>query len=71
MNGATEDGRSMPPARPQAAIAPLRFVCASTLASVIEPTESTPAAQRSLPIGLPFSESSARSMISAAPRFFR
>ena len=40
INGATEIGKSMPPARPQAATAPPWLVVASTLASVVETTES-------------------------------
>ena len=61
----------MPPARPQAAMAPPYFVIDSTLASVVEPTVSTPAAQRSLASGRTGPESSLRSRISAAPRPFR
>ena len=71
MNGATEVGRSMPCASPQAATAPSALVMASTLASVVDPTASIPAAQRSLPSGLPGFDSSARSRISAAPSPFR
>ena len=52
INGATEDGRSMPAARPQAAMAPPYFVIESRLASVVEPTLSTPPAQRSFASGL-------------------
>src|SRR5437660_1333068 len=48
INGATEDGRSIPAARPQAAIAPPYFVIDSRLASVVEPTLSTPPAQMGL-----------------------
>ena len=51
MNGATLPGRSMPPASPQAATAPPYFVIDSRLASVVEPTESMPPAQRSLASG--------------------
>ncbi|TMJ92140.1 MAG: hypothetical protein E6G76_01280 [Alphaproteobacteria bacterium] len=46
INGATEIGKSMPPAHPQAVTAPPWRVVASTLVSVIEPTESTASAQR-------------------------
>ena len=53
MNGATLPGRSMPPASPQAATAPPYLVIDSRLASVVEPTESMPPAQRSLASGLP------------------
>src|ERR1051325_10526288 len=53
MNGATLPGRSMPPARPQAAMAPPYFVIDNALASVAEPTESMPPAQRSLASGPP------------------
>jgi hypothetical protein len=45
INGATEIGKSMPPARPQAATAPPWRVVASTLASVVETTVSTAPAQ--------------------------
>ena len=48
MKGATEVGRSMPAALPQAATAPPAFVMAMTLARMVEPTVSTPPAQRSL-----------------------
>jgi hypothetical protein len=41
INGATEIGKSMPPARPQAATAPPWRVVASTLASAVDPTETT------------------------------
>ena len=51
MNGATVVGKSMPPASPQAAIAPSDFIIESALASVLEPTESMPPAQRSLASG--------------------
>jgi len=61
----------MPPARPQAATAPPYFVIDSALASVVEPTESMPPAQRSLASGLPGAESSARPMISVAPSDLR
>src|ERR1700712_5567410 len=68
MKGATEAGRSMPCARPQAAIAPSARVIARRLARVAEPTASIPAAQRSLARGRGVPDRSARSMISAAPR---
>src|SRR5215207_3763962 len=71
MNGATEVGRSMPPASPQAAIAPRYFVIERRFASVVEPTASMPAAQRSLASGFAAPESSLRSTISAAPRSLR
>src|SRR5581483_9591629 len=71
MNGATEEGRSIPCARPQAAIAPPYLVMEMTFASVAEPTLSMPAPQRSLPSGFAGAESSARSRISAAPSDFR
>jgi len=45
INGATEIGKSMPPAHPQAASAPPWRTVANTLVSVIEPTESTASAQ--------------------------
>ena len=48
MKGATEVGRSMPAALPQAATAPPAFVMAMTLARMVEPTVSTAPAQRSL-----------------------
>src|SRR6202007_3354966 len=70
INGATEDGRSMPAARPQAAMAPPYFVIESRLASVVEPTLSTPPAQRSLANGLEGPDSSLRSITSAAPSAF-
>ena len=53
MNGATEVGKSIPPASPQAATAPPYRVIDSTLASVVEPTASMPPAQRSLLSGRP------------------
>src|SRR6266567_7049297 len=71
MNGATEPGRSMPPANPHAATAPPYRVMESTLASVVEPTLSMPPAQRSLPSDLGVPASSARSMIYAAPSPWR
>ena len=46
INGATEIGKSMPAAHPQAATGPPWRVVASILVSVIEPTESTASAQR-------------------------
>ena len=45
MNGATLPGRSMPPASPQAAMAPPYLVIDSALANVVDPTESMPPAQ--------------------------
>ena len=51
INGATEDGRSMPAARPQAAMAPPYLVIESRFASVVEPTLSMPPAQRSFASG--------------------
>ena len=69
--GATEVGKSIPPASPQAATAPPYRVIDSTLASVVEPTESTPPAQRSLASGRAGPLSSLRSIISLAPRPFR
>ncbi|MNW02609.1 hypothetical protein D3C71_1984220 [compost metagenome] len=71
MNGATDAGKSMPWARPQAATVPLALVLAQALAKVWLPTESMTAAQRSLASGLPGSESVARSMISLAPNCLR
>jgi hypothetical protein len=71
MNGATEAGKSIPPASPQAATAPPWRVIDSTLASVVEPTESMPPAHRSWPSGLAAPASSLRSMISPAPRPLR
>src|SRR5690348_1901448 len=46
INGATEIGKSMPLAHPQAAPSPPWRVVASTLVSVIQPTEPTASAQR-------------------------
>ena len=62
MNGITVVGRSWPPARPQAATTPPYCICASTLASIVEPTVSTAAAH--------CSDSSGRagSVISSRPR---
>ena len=71
MNGATDPGRSMPPASPHAATAPPERVIDSTLASVVEPTESTAAAQRSLASGFGAPLNVARSMISSAPSSVR
>ncbi len=51
INGATELGKSIPPASPQAATAPPYRVIASTFASVVEPTVSIPAAKRSFANG--------------------
>ena len=45
INGATEIGKSVPLARSQAATAPARRVVASTLASAVEPMESTAPAE--------------------------
>src|ERR1700689_3925413 len=67
INGATEDGRSMPAARPQAATAPRYLVIERTLASVVEPTLSIPPAQRSLASGFAGPESWGRSLTSAPP----
>src|SRR3977135_4736934 len=52
INGATEDGRSIPAARPHAAIAPAYLVIERMLARVVEPTLSIPPAQRSFANGL-------------------
>src|SRR5882762_7178039 len=71
INGATEDGRSIPAARPHAAIAPAYLVIERMLARVVEPTLSIPPAQRSFANGLAGPDSSLRSITSAAPRFFR
>ncbi|MNV92679.1 hypothetical protein D3C71_1872990 [compost metagenome] len=71
MNGATDAGKSMPWASPQAATAPRYCMAAQTLAKVWLPTESTAPAQRSLARGLPGSDRLARSMISLAPRRLR
>ena len=68
INGATEVGKSMPPASPQAATAPPYRVIDSTLASVVEPTVSMPPAKRSFANGLAGPASSLRSMMSAAPK---
>ena len=62
----------MPPARPQAATQPFGWVWAITLARVWEPTVSTAPDHRARCNGRGFgSESSARSMISAAPSAVR
>ena len=61
----------MPAARPQAAIAPPYLVIESRFASVVEPTLSTPPAQRSLAMGLAAPDNSLRSITSAAPISFR
>src|SRR6201999_3376339 len=71
MNGATEAGRSMPAASPPAAMAPPYFFIDNRWASVVDPTLSTPPAQRSLASGLAGPLSSLRSITSAAPRLFR
>src|SRR4029077_10886541 len=71
INGATEDGRSIPAARPQAPTAPPYFVIESRLASVVDPTLSMPPAQRSFAGGLAGPESSLRSITSLAPRPFK
>src|SRR5882762_1049129 len=71
INGATEDGRSIPAARPQAATAPPYLVIESRLASVVDPTLSMPPAQRSFASGLAGADSSLRSITSLAPRPFR
>ena len=52
-------------------MAPPYLVIERRLASVVEPTLSTPPAQRSLASGLAGAESSLRSITSAAPRLFR
>ena len=57
----------MPAARPQAAMAPAYFVIDRTLASVVEPTLSTPPAQRSFESGFAVPDNSLRSITSAAP----
>jgi len=62
INGATEVGKSMPPASPQAATAPPQRVIETTLASVVEPTASMPPAQRPFPSGFAGPASSLRSM---------
>ena len=54
--GATDDGKSIPPASPQAVTTPRYLVVAQTLAKVWLPTTSTAPAQRSLPKGLPGDE---------------
>src|SRR5258705_11342016 len=71
INGATEDGRSIPAARPHAAMAPRDFGIERMLASVDDPTLSTPPAQRSFANGLAGPHSSPPLITSAAPRTFR
>ena len=71
MKGATELGKSMPCAKPQAVTTPPYFVLAQALARVWLPTVSTTPAQRSLASGLPGALSSARAMMSAAPSWRR
>jgi hypothetical protein len=71
INRATEIGKSMPPADPQAAIAPPWRVVASTLVSVIEPTEPTASAQHAFCRGFCGCGDSLRSMISLAHELAR
>ena len=52
-------------------MAPPYWVIESMFASVVEPTESMPAAHRSLAKGRTGPDNSLRAMISAAPRPFR
>jgi hypothetical protein len=68
INGATEVGKSMPPASPQAATVPPQRVIESTLASVVERTASMPPTKRPFPSGF---VGALRSMISVAPKLFR
>ena len=68
MCGSTVPGKSIPPARPQA-VAPAPYsICASTLASVVLPTESTAPAQVSRCSGRTGPCSVARSIKALAPR---
>ena len=71
MNGATDDGRSIPAASPQAATAPPYLVIDRTFESVVDPTLSIPPAHRSFASGLAGPDNSLRSITSAAPMSLR